>query len=149
MWGWQTVLGLLAIAWALQCAGTLVQVRRYRDAFRELSTTWSDGWMGVGKGGGALRGAALVLLVVGPDDRLRRVVTIRGRTVFARAERLDHLEGRSVEALRREAEATSRSPLSAALLSALSQVEGVRRAQDARAETEAANETETWRTATA
>lgn len=133
MWGWQGVLALLALAWTLQCAGTIVQVRRYRAAFRELSNGWSDGWMGAGKGGGALRGAALAMVVMGPDERIRCAVAIRGRTVFARAERLAHLEGLSADALRETAARTPKDALSLALLSALGQIGTVRAAQEARA----------------
>lgn len=145
MWGWQGILALLVLAWTLQCAGTLVQVRRYRAAFRELSNGWSDGWMGAGKGGSALRGAALAMVVMGPDERIRRVVSIRGRTVFAQAERLAHLEGMTAEALREEATRTPRDAVSAALLSALDQIATVRAAQAARAQKSAqAHADEDW-----
>jgi glucitol operon activator protein len=145
MGSWQGILALLAIAWALQCAGTLVQVRRYRDAFRELSNGWSDGWMGAGKGGSAWRGAALAMVVVGPDERVRRAVTIRGRTVFARAERLSHLEGMTTATLRETAGQAPRDAVQAALLSALDQIATVRAAQEARAETSAhVSHSENW-----
>lgn len=126
MWSWQGVLALLAVAWALQCVGTLIQVRRYRAAFRELSSGWSDGWMGVGRGGSRLQAGAIVMAVVAPDETVRRAVAIRGRTVFARAVRLTELEDRPVSAVRRDAAASPRDPTAKALLGALDQVALVR-----------------------
>ncbi|WP_062111528.1 transcriptional regulator GutM [Aureimonas sp. AU40] len=127
MWGWQGVLALLALAWLLQCWGTIVQIRRYRAAFQQLSSEWSDGWMGVGKGGGGLKRGAIVLLVVAPDETLRRVVTIEGRTVFAKARRVERLEGVSPGEARSQAALRPKDPFSQALLTALAQVETVRR----------------------
>ncbi|WP_427025616.1 transcriptional regulator GutM [Aureimonas ureilytica] len=129
MAGWQIALALLALAWALQCVGTFVQIGRYRAAFRDVSGSSDDGWLGIGKGGGALKGAAIAMIVVAPDGRIRRATSLQGRTVFAKARRLDRLEGRLASDVRGEAEAQRRKPLSAAILSALDQVRQVRERQ--------------------
>ncbi|WP_279482157.1 transcriptional regulator GutM [Aureimonas sp. SK2] len=129
MTGWQVALALLALAWALQCVGTVIQVRRYRDAFRDLSNSSDDGWLGVGKGGGALKGAAIAMIVVAPDGTVRRATSLQGRTVFAKARRLEELEGRSASDVRSDAEGRRREPLAAAILSALDQVAQVRSRQ--------------------
>ncbi len=126
MWSWQTVLALLAFAWFLQCIGTLVQIRRYRAAFRELSSGWSDGWMGVGKGSSVFRGGAVVMIVVAPDETVRRAVVLKGRTVFAKAERIARLEGRRIASVRQEASADPKNPVSAGILGALDQIAGAR-----------------------
>lgn len=130
MTGWQLALALLALAWTLQCFGTVIQVRRYRDAFRDISGSADDGWLGVGKGGGALRGGAIAMIAVAPDGRVRRATSLQGRTVFARARRLAEIEGMSIPALRSDAEARRREPLGAAILSALEQIDRVRSRQD-------------------
>ncbi|RIY02032.1 transcriptional regulator [Aureimonas flava] len=129
MTGWQAALALLALAWTLQCVGTVIQVRRYRAAFRDVGASSQDGWLGVGKGGGALRGGAIAMIVVAPDGRVRRASSLQGRTVFAKARRLHELEGRSTADLRVEAEARRREPLGAAILSALDQVAQARARQ--------------------
>jgi DNA-binding transcriptional regulator of glucitol operon len=133
MWGWQGILALLAVAWLLQCAGTLIQIQRYRGAFRELSSTWSDGWMGAGRGGRFLQAGSIAMIVVSPDERVRRVVAITGRTVFARAERIELYEGLTPAALRAEAERSPKRPVSIAMIAALDQIETVRGNQAARA----------------
>lgn len=129
MMGWQAALALLALAWALQCVGTVIQVRRYREAFRDVGNSSQDGWMGVGKGGGALRGAAIAMIVVAPDGRVRRATSLQGRTVFAKARRLQEFEGLLVSDLRADAERRRREPLAAAILSALDQVSQARSRQ--------------------
>ncbi|WP_061931776.1 transcriptional regulator GutM [Aureimonas sp. AU22] len=129
MTGWQAALALLALAWALQCVGTVIQVGRYRAAFRDVGSSSTDGWMGVGKGGGALRGGAIAMIVVAPDGRVRRATSLQGRTVFAKARRLHELEGRLASDLRNDAEGRRREPLAAAILSALDQVAQARSRQ--------------------
>ncbi|MBB3935728.1 transcriptional regulator GutM [Aureimonas phyllosphaerae] len=130
MTGWQIALALLALAWALQCVGTMIQVRRYRDAFRDLSGSSDDGWMGVGKGGGALRGAAIAMITVSPEGRVCRATSLEGRTVFAKARRLSDLEGRPMTDVRAEAGTRRREPLAAAILSALDQIDQTRARQN-------------------
>lgn len=126
MWGWQGVLALLVAAWLLQCVGTWVQIRRYRAAFRELSSAWSDGWMSAGRGGRFPRAGAIAMIVVAPDETVRRVVVIAGRTVFAKAERIERFEGLSMRALRGEAAGTPKGSTAIAVLAALDQIETVR-----------------------
>lgn len=127
MGSWQVILALLALAWMLQCWGTFVQIRRYRDAFRKLSTEYSDGWMGAGKSGGGLKRGAIVMAVVAPDHSIRRVVAIEGRTVFAHARRIERFEGLSMAQARAEAERHPKQPIDRAFLTALEQVETIRR----------------------
>jgi glucitol operon activator protein len=126
MWGWQGVLSLLALAWLLQCVGTWIQVRRYRAAFRELASGWSDGWMGAGKGGRFPQAGAIAMLTVAPDNTVRRVVVMKGRTVFAKAERVSRFEGLSVRSLRELIETDRRNSAAVAVAAALDQVERVR-----------------------
>ena len=137
MWGWQGVLALLVVAWLLQCIGTVIQIKRYRAAFRELSTGWSDGWMGVGKAGKVFQPGVIAMIVVAPDDTVRRVVTIKGRTVFAKAQRNMRFEDRSVAQVRAEMEGSGPGPESQALLAALDQVATVRRGKLAKRQTQA------------
>lgn len=127
MWSWQVILALLALAWMLQCWGTFVQIRRYRDAFRHLSSEYSDGWMGAGKSGGGFRRGAIVMAVAAPDGTLRRVVALQGRTIFARFQPVARFEGLSLTQARAGAEAQPKHPLERALLTALDQIETVRR----------------------
>lgn len=129
MWSWQVILALLALAWMLQCWGTFVQIRRYRDAFRHLSSQYSDGWMGAGKSGGGFRRGAIVMAVAAPDGTLRRVVALQGRTIFAHFQPIARFEGLSLAQARASAsaEAQPKRPLERALLTALDQIETVRR----------------------
>ena len=127
MWSWQVILALLALAWMLQCWGTFVQIGRYRDAFGHLSSEYSDGWMGAGKSGGGFRRGAIVMAVAAPDGTLRRVVALEGRAIFARFRPIARFEGLSLAEARAGAAAQPKRPLERALLTALDQIETVRR----------------------
>lgn len=126
MWSLQGALALLVVAWLLQCVGTWIQIRRYRSAFRELSSGWADGWMGAGRGGRFPRAGAIAMIVIAPDDTIRRVVVIAGRTVFAKAVRHESFEGLTVGALRTRMAEPGRDATKLAIASALDQVEAVR-----------------------
>ena len=126
MWSLQGALALLVVAWLLQCVGTWVQIKRYRSAFRELSSGWDDGWMGAGRGGKFPRAGAIAMIVIAPDETIRRVVVIAGRTVFAKATRLRAYEGLTVAGLRAETADPGKDPTRLAIVAALDQVEAVR-----------------------
>ncbi|WP_082537243.1 MULTISPECIES: transcriptional regulator GutM [unclassified Aureimonas] len=126
MWSLQGALALLVVAWLLQCVGTWVQIKRYRSAFRELSSGWADGWMGAGRGGRFPRAGAIALIVIAPDDTVRRVVVIAGRTVFAKAARLEGYEGLTLEALRAKTGDAGKDSVKLAIVAALDQVDTVR-----------------------
>ena len=126
MLSWQVALGLLVVAWLLQSAGTIVQIRRFRAAMRELSGEWSDGWLGAGKAGGGLASGAMAMLVASPDGHVRRAVVIRGRTIFAKAERLRAFEGLPLSGFETAANRLAGKATARALILAAEQVRAMR-----------------------
>ena len=111
----------LAVAWSLQAYGTWRQIQHYSAAMGEASRTWSDGFVGTGKSRSRFGAGTLLLLVVDPERVVRRLLVMRGVTVFARFRRLPDVEGLPLDAL--GAHAALRPSDRAALRIAADQVE--------------------------
>ena len=119
---WQIALAVLVVAWSAQALGTYVQMRHYSDVMGEVTGTWSDGYMGTGNARSALGAGVILMLIVGPDRLVRRVLIMQGRSVFARFKRVEELEGKPLAALDSSPALSSKGSRSA-LSIALSQVE--------------------------
>ena len=97
---WQFGLVLLGVVWALQALGTWIQMRHYRRVMGGISRQWSDGYLGAGNARSALGKGVILILVVGPDEIVRRLVLMEGRSIFARFEPRPEFEGMRLQALR-------------------------------------------------
>lgn len=97
---WQLGLVLLGVVWVLQALGTWIQMRHYRRVMGGISRQWSDGYLGAGNARSALGKGVILILVVGPDDVVRRLLLMEGRSVFARFEPRPEFEGMRLQALR-------------------------------------------------
>ncbi|WP_181703929.1 transcriptional regulator GutM [Chthonobacter albigriseus] len=96
---WQTALLLLALVWALQAFGTWFQMKHYRDVMRGIASQWADGFVGAGNARGALGKGVILLVVVTPDDIVRKLLVMEGRSVFAKFRVLPEYEGMTLERL--------------------------------------------------
>ncbi|MGB3502642.1 MAG: transcriptional regulator GutM [Mesorhizobium sp.] len=98
IWQW----GLLALAgvWALQSLGVWLQMRHYSDVFKGITNQFKDGYVGAGNTRGRLGKGTIALVVVTPDLVVRRVMTMTGRSVFAKFQRHQEFEGQSLSELR-------------------------------------------------
>lgn len=83
----------LAVAWSLQAYGTWRQIQHYSAAMGEATRSWNDGFVGTGKARSRWGAGTVLLLVVDPDRAVRRLLVMRGVTVFARFQRLPEVEG--------------------------------------------------------
>ncbi len=119
---WQIALVALVCAWALQAVGTFFQMRHYRGVMGDVSTRWSDGFVGAGNAKSTLGRGVILLLVVGPDRIVRRLAVMQGRSVFAKFRVCPDLEGQPLEALRASPPFQDRGRV-AALSMAISQIE--------------------------
>lgn len=97
---WQWGLLLLAVVWALQSLGVWVQMRHYSDVFKGITEKHKDGYVGAGNFRGRFRKGTIALVVVTPDLLVRRVMTMTGRSVFAKFVRHELFEGLTLEQLR-------------------------------------------------
>ena len=97
---WQTGLLLFAICWALQIAGTMLQMRHYRAVLGRLSTDWSDGYVGSGSARAGFGRGAISILVVAPNGTIRQALVMQGRTVWAKFRPLETLIGADIEQCR-------------------------------------------------
>jgi glucitol operon activator protein len=79
---WQIALLALVAAWLVQSAGVWLQMRHYQNTFSALRTQWSDGVLGAGAAPGRLGKGVIVLIVVDPQQTVRRLCTMQGRSVF-------------------------------------------------------------------
>jgi glucitol operon activator protein len=97
---WQIALIALVAAWALQAVGTYFQMRHYRTVMGEVSSRWSDGFVGAGNAKSTLGRGVILLLVVGPDHIIRRLSVMQGRSVFAKFRPIPEFEGHALDRLR-------------------------------------------------
>lgn len=122
----------LALAWALQGFGTYKQIRHYSAAMGDAARAWSDGFVGTGRARSRFGAGTVLLLVVDADRVVRRLLVMRGVTVFARFAPLREAEGLTLDSLL--GEAGLKPPVRAALEIAADQIErAAARARDAKA----------------
>ena len=81
---WKTGLLLFAICWALQIAGTMLQMRHYRRGLGALEARWTDGYIGSGSARARFGRGAIMILVVSPAGIVRDALLMQGLTVWAK-----------------------------------------------------------------
>ena len=97
---WETGLLLFGLCWALQIAGTMLQMRHYRAVLDRLATDWTDGFVGSGSARARFGRGAITILVVSPSGRVRQALAMQGRTVWAKFRPMPELVGIDVEQVR-------------------------------------------------
>lgn len=122
---WQTALIVLAIVWGVQMIGVWLQMRHYRDIMGSISATWSDGRVGAGNARSVFGKGVILVLVVGPDDIVRRLLVMEGRSVFAKFKPLPEFEGRRLDSLRDGAFGENEKGRAQALTAAIAQIDRV------------------------
>ena len=90
---WGTGLLLFGLCWALQIAGTVLQMRHYRRVLDRLSIQWMDGYVGTGSARARFGRGAITILVVSPSGAVRQALAMQGRTVWAKFKPLPALVG--------------------------------------------------------
>ncbi len=90
---WGTGLLLFGLCWALQIAGTVLQMRHYRSVLDRLSAQWQDGYVGTGSARARFGRGAITILVVSPSGAVRQALAMQGRTVWAKFKPLPALVG--------------------------------------------------------
>lgn len=123
---WQWALLALGAVWMLQVVGVWLQMRHYTDVFKGVTNKYNDGYVGAGHARGRLRNGTIALLVVGQDMKVQRLMTMTGRSVFAKFQRNEQYEGQPLNALKAEQAAASADNRHAAISKAIEQVEHVR-----------------------
>ena len=96
---WQESLGLLAVLWACQGAGSWVQMRHYGEVMRGVATAWPDGCVGASAARGTLGKGVVAIVVASPDAVVRQVFLMEGRSVFAKFREWPEARGRALAAL--------------------------------------------------
>jgi glucitol operon activator protein len=97
---WQWGLLLLAVVWGLQSLGVWIQMRHFGDVMKGVTSKYNDGYVGAGHRRGRLAKGTIAMVVVGPDLTIRRLLVMRGRSVFAKFKRLEQFEGAPLDRLR-------------------------------------------------
>ena len=97
---WQTGLLLFGLCWALQVAGTVLQMRHYRQVLDRLSREWDDGFIGSGSARARFGRGAITILVVSPGGIVRKALVMQGRTVWAKFRPLPALVGIDLDRFR-------------------------------------------------
>lgn len=99
---WQWGLLLLGVVWALQSYGVWLQMRHYADVFKGITGKYDDGYIGTGNFHGRLKKGAIAIVVVSPDLKVRRLLTMSGWSVFTKFQRNEGFEGMPLDRLRAE-----------------------------------------------
>lgn len=99
---WKIALFLLALVWALQCVGTWRQMRHFRSVMGAVAENWNDGRVGAGNARGRLGKGVIAVVVIDPQERLRRVMLMEGRSVLAKFVPQREWEGQPLAALRQK-----------------------------------------------
>jgi len=81
---WQVALILLVVLWAGQAAGMWLQMRHYRDVMRTITQSWPDGYVGASAARGYFGKGVIAIVVASPDEQVRQVFLMEGRSVFAK-----------------------------------------------------------------
>ncbi|MGP4749042.1 transcriptional regulator GutM [Agrobacterium pusense] len=129
---WQWALLGLGVVWAVQALGVWRQMQHYTDVFKGITHQFNDGFVGAGHARGRFRKGAIAMVVIGPDLLVKRLLTMTGRSVFAKFERNRQFEGMTLEALKRAQTRTSQNCVDAAIGLAIAQVEAVKERNIAR-----------------
>ncbi|MDA8253145.1 MAG: transcriptional regulator GutM [Rhodospirillales bacterium] len=90
---WTGLIAVFAVVWLLQIAGTAWQMKHYQKVMGEIIGRWADGAIGVGNARSRLGKGLIVIIVVGPDDVVREVRMMEGRSIFARFRPLERAAG--------------------------------------------------------
>ena len=94
---------LLALMWALQVMASWVQLRHYRSVVQRTAAEWNSGFLGAGSFKARLGRGAIAIVVIDDEARVRKVLRMSGRSVFARFKALDDLRGDATDFNRRVA----------------------------------------------
>ena len=97
---WRWLLLAFGLLWAVQVAGTALQMRHYRRFLSETVRRWSDGAIGSGNARSRFGKGVIAVLVVAPDGAVRQAFAMQGRTVWAKFQPLTGLEGRPIGEIR-------------------------------------------------
>ncbi|CAG4926251.1 unnamed protein product [Acidocella sp. C78] len=102
---WTGLIAVFAVVWLLQIAGTAWQMKHYQKVMGEIIGRWADGAVGVGNARSRLGKGLILIVVVGPDDMVREVRMMEGRSIFARFRPLERAAGRRLADLAADAPA--------------------------------------------
>src|SRR4028119_1634930 len=99
---WVWVLLVVGALWALQIAGTHVQVSHYRGVLGGITREGGKGYVGAGNAKARLGKGVILIMVSDEDGVVKRALRMRGMTVFARFEEAPDLVGMTLDELREE-----------------------------------------------
>lgn len=123
---WQWALLALGGVWLLQVVGVWLQMRHYTDVFKGITNKYNNGYVGAGHARGRLRNGTIALLVVDEDLKVQRLMTMTGRSVFAKFERNEQFEGQPFEDFKAARNKDSTDNRDVAVFRAIEQVDHVR-----------------------
>lgn len=129
---WQWALLGLGVVWAVQALGVWRQMQHYTDVFKGITHQFNDGFVGAGHARGCFRKGAIAMVVIGPDLVVKRLLTMTGRSVFAKFQRNQQFEGMTLEALKNARTKSDQSCVETAIALAIAQVEAVKERNIAR-----------------
>jgi glucitol operon activator protein len=109
MSGWGTVIILFICAWVLQVILSFYQNRHYGQTVREMSTSHSSGYLGVGVIKKRFGIGSVIILVSDLSGKVVNAKELTGVTVFSRFKSTQKLIGRTIDQLLQTKETDDRT----------------------------------------
>lgn len=97
---WRWLLLAFGVLWAVQVAGTALQMRHYRRFLSQTVARWSDGAIGSGNARARFGKGVIAVLVVDPNGAVRQAFAMQGRTVWAKFRPIETLAGKPIREIR-------------------------------------------------
>lgn len=96
---WTVLIAAFGIVWLLQIAGTAWQMKHYQAVMGDIIARWKDGAVGVGNSRSRFGKGLILIIVVSPDEIVRDVRLMEGRSIFARFRQQTQYHGLSLKSL--------------------------------------------------
>jgi len=90
---WKILLLVILGVWIIQSGMTMLQVKNYQKALRELIDSKSGDFIGVGSKKGMFQPGTVIVMAVNKLGKITRIKKLEGFTVFSRFRSWDQLDG--------------------------------------------------------
>jgi len=93
---WKILLLVILGVWIIQSGMTILQVKNYQKALRDLIDSRSGDFIGVGSKKGMFQPGTVIVMAVDKLGSITKIKKMEGLTVFSRFRLWDHLNGYSI-----------------------------------------------------
>lgn len=125
---WQWAILAWGCLWALQSVGVWFQMKGYTQAFNQLKSEQTKGYIGTGHSPSRLKGGTIAIVVCSPDLVITKVIAMSGFTIFSKFQPIPDFVGLGLTEARAKIESDDmKASLGAALNKAFDQINGLQK----------------------